>query len=101
MKRSPRWAVMIAAWIVLMAELILPQSASAMRIRLPDIAPYPVDDIGDPDGSSGGRMYRVPLGEYAVSAIATPLGPTLIVYKVRAHRSRACHTSVQRGQTGR
>ena len=102
MKRSPRWAVLTAAWVMLMAELILPQSASALRIRMPDLAPYPVDDIGDPDGSSSGRMLQVPIGGYAMTAVVTPLGPSFVLYKARPlTASKRNRVLVQRGREKR
>jgi hypothetical protein len=90
---------MIAAWIMLMAELILPQSAGAMRIRLPDIAPYPVDDIGDP-GEPPGRMTRFTSPDVVV---VTPVGAFRISFArtVTSRSKRAAAFSTMRQVNGR
>jgi len=99
MKRSPRWAVLIAAWIVLMAELILPQEASALRIRMPDLTPYPIDDIGDP-GEPPGRMARFVSPD---AVLVTPVGAFRVSFaKVLAPRNkRTAVSSAMRRANGR
>jgi len=67
MKRNPRW-MMVFAIVVILSSWV-PRGASAIigPIALPEPG---IRMIGEPEGGSGGKTYRVPPGMYFILPLA-------------------------------